>query len=161
MEVVPAKSGRSSTILVEMECVGAPLRRSWPYARGFCYSDRTMIAAHVGQILIVTGLLTIGAIAFFLMPAAMLKLVFGVAETDLATRTIARHWGLLVALVGALLVLAGHHPEVRVPVMVVAATEKLAIATLVLSSTLRQRSLPLMIASSDAVMAILYLIALS
>jgi hypothetical protein len=120
-----------------------------------------MIAAHVGEILTVTGLLTMGAIAFFLMPAAMLKLVFGVAKPDLATRTIARHWGLLVALIGALLVLARYHPEARVPVMVVAATEKLAIATLVLSSTLRQRSMALMIASADAVMAILYLIALS
>ena len=120
-----------------------------------------MIAAHIGEILIVTGLLTMGAVAFVLMPAAMLKLVFGVAEPDVVTQTITRHWGLLLVLIGALLVFARYHPEVRVPVMVVAATEKLALAPLILARPLRRRPLPVMIASADAVMAILYLIALS
>jgi len=120
-----------------------------------------MITAHIGEILIVTGLLTMGAITFCVMPAAMLKLVFGAAEPDLLTQAITRHWGLLLVLVGAMLVFARYRPEVRVPVMVVAATEKLALGAFILAGPLRRRRLPLVIASADAVMAILYLIALS
>ena len=95
------------------------------------------------------------------MPAPMLKLMFGVAEPDTVTRTITRHWGLLLVLVGALLVFARYHPEVRVPVMVVAATEKLAMAALILVGPLPRRPLSAMIASADAIMAILYILALS
>src|SRR5215510_5100958 len=89
-----------------------------------------MIAAHVGAILIATGLLTMGAVALLLMPARMLRLIFAVGEPDVVTRTIARHWGLLVFLVGCLLVFAGYHPDVRVSVMSVAATEKLVLGAL-------------------------------
>jgi hypothetical protein len=59
-----------------------------------------------------------------------------------------------------MLVFARYNPEVRVLVMVVAATEKLGLAALVLAGPLRRRPLPAMIASTDAIMAILYLIAL-
>ena len=120
-----------------------------------------MIAAHIQEILIVTGVLTMSPVIMLLMPAGVLKLVFGVPQPDLVTRTIARHWGLLLLLVGALLVFAGYHSEVRVPVMIVGASEKLVIAALVYASSLRQRALLVMIVSADAVMAILYLIALS
>jgi len=68
---------------------------------------------------------------------------------------VARHWGLLVALIGALLVFAEHHPEVRVPVMVVSAVEKLAIAGLVFGSTLRRRPLVVTVVAGDAAMAVL------
>ena len=37
-----------------------------------------MIADHSSEVLIVTGLLTMGAIAAFLAPANILKLVFGI-----------------------------------------------------------------------------------
>jgi len=120
-----------------------------------------MIAARLGGILIVTGLLTMGAIAFFLIPAAMLKLVFGITESDLVTRSVARHWGLLLVLIGALLVLARFRPEIRVPVMAVAATEKLGLAAIIGAGPLRRRPLPVMMALADVVMATLYLIALS
>jgi hypothetical protein len=76
------------------------------------------------------------------------------------TLLFARHWGLVVALVGALLIYAGYHPELRVPVMAIAATEKLALAGQVLGSSLRRRSLLVIIVAADAVIAILYLIVL-
>ena len=76
-------------------------------------------------------------------------------------RTITRHWGLLVFLVGCLLVFAGYHADVRVPVMLVAATEKLVLAAFVLTSPLRRQPLPVLIVSADTVMALLYVIALS
>src|SRR5262245_57182210 len=112
-----------------------------------------MIATHIGALLIVTGLLTMGAIAFLLLPTTMVKLVFGVTAPDVVTRTIMQHWGLVVCLIGALLVFASYHPVVRVPIMVAAATEKLALGALILASPLRRRWLPVMMGLADAVMA--------
>jgi hypothetical protein len=118
---------------------------------------KEMIAAHITAILMVTGLLTMGVIVVFLMPSLMLRVLFGVPDPDEVTRIVARHWGLLVALIGTLLVVASYHPELQFPVMAVAAAEKLAIAGLVLGSTLRRRPFLLIIAAADALMAILYL----
>ena len=117
-----------------------------------------MIAANINIILIVTGVLTLGAALVFFVPGVVLKTVFGVSAPDDATQLVTRHWGLVVALVGALLVYAGYHPELRVPVMAIAATEKLALGELVLGSSLRRRSLLVIIVAADAVMATLYLI---
>jgi hypothetical protein len=117
-----------------------------------------MIATHITFILLVTGLLTMGALTMFIMPSPMLRLFFGVVSPDEATRIVARHWGLLVTLVGALLVLSAYHPALQVPAMAIAVAEKLAIAGLVLGSSLRRRPLLLTVVAGDAVMAILYLI---
>ena len=119
-----------------------------------------MIADHISEVLIVTGLLTMGAIAAFLLPANILKFVFGSADPDAGNRFVVRHWGLLVFLVGALLVFAGRHPEVRLPVLVVAATEKLVGSWLILTGPLRRRPVALVIVAADSLMAILYLLIL-
>jgi len=116
-----------------------------------------MIADHSSEVLIVTGLLTMGAIAAFLAPANILKLVFGIVDPDAGSRFIVQHWGLLVCLVGALLVFAGRHPEVRVPVLLVAATEKLVGSGLMLTGSLRRRPVVLAIVAADSLMAVLYL----
>jgi hypothetical protein len=116
--------------------------------------------ANINVILVVTGMLTLGAALVFFIPDSVLKIVFGVSAPDDATRLVTRHWGLVVGLVGSLLVYAGYHPEIRVPVMVVAATEKLVLGGLVLGSSLRRRRLLVTIVAADAVMAIFYLIAL-
>ena len=119
-----------------------------------------MLADHVSEILIVTGLLTMGAIAAFLLPANVLKLVFGIDDPDAGIRFVGRHWGLLVFLVGALLVFAGRHPEIRLPVLVVAATEKLVGSWLILAGLLRRRPVALVMVAADSLMAILYLLIL-
>ena len=74
-----------------------------------------MIAAHIELILLLTGLATAGALVLFLAPCSMLKLLFGRAPADALDLLLARHWGLLVGLVGALLILAcSPHPSVVV-----------------------------------------------
>ena len=120
-----------------------------------------MIKAHIREVLIVTGVLTMPGITLFLVPRTMLKLVFGEPVPDQVTTTIARHWGLLLFLIGGLLVFAGYHPELRVPVMIVGAIEKFLIAALVFASRLRARRLLDVLVGADAVMGILYVIALS
>ena len=120
-----------------------------------------MIKTYISEILIVTGVLTMPGITLFLAPKTMLRLAFGAPSPDPVTTTIARHWGLLLFLVGGLLVFAGCHPEVRVPVMIVGTTEKFLIAALVFASPLRARRLLDVIVGADAVMGMLYVIALS
>ena len=87
-------------------------------------------------------------------------LLLGERTASPTTPLVARHWSLLVALVGGLLIYAAYHAEIRVPVMIVAATEKLALGVLVIASPLRTRPITLGVVCADGVMAILYVMAL-
>ena len=97
----------------------------------------TMIGAHIELILIVTGALTAIALLQFIAPASVLRMIYGEAPTDEVGLAVARHWGLLIFLVGALLVYAAFHPSVRVPAMVVAVIEKAALGLGVFGTSLR------------------------
>ena len=99
-----------------------------------------MLAAHIELILLITGLATAGALVLFLAPVTMMKMLFGQAPSDALSLLIARHWGLLVCLVGTLLIYAAYHAEVRVPTLIVAIVEKAA---------LRARRVPLALPSAS------------
>jgi hypothetical protein len=116
-----------------------------------------MLAAHIELILLITGLATAGALMIFLTPVPVMKLVFGQAPSDALSVFIARHWGLLVCLVGALLVYAAYDAEVRAPTLMVAIVEKAALVLGVLISPFRQRPPVLAMALADATMAAVYL----
>ena len=64
-------------------------------------------------------------------------MIFGEAPTDEVSLAVARHWGLLTFLVGALLIYAAFHASVRGPAMVVAVVEKAAIGLGILGTSLR------------------------
>lgn len=83
-----------------------------------------MVTSWIEPILIVTGLATMGAIALFLLPKPGLKLFLGIETTESGILLLARHWGLLIFLVGALLVYSAFALEIRVPVLSVAIIEK-------------------------------------
>ena len=117
-----------------------------------------MLAAHIELILLITGLATAGALALFLAPVTMMNMLFGQAPADALSLLIVRHWGLLVGLVGALLVYAAYHPEIRVPTLIVAIVEKAAFALGMLISPFRRRPSVLVMALADAGMAAVYLI---
>ncbi len=120
-----------------------------------------MLAAQIELILLITGLATAGALVVFLAPVTMMKILFGQAPSDTLSLLIARHWGLLVALVGVLLVYAAYQAEMRVPTLIVAIVEKLAIALALFMSPFRRRPAVLAVALADAGMAAVYLIYLS
>src|SRR2546430_3944379 len=109
-----------------------------------------MLAAQIELILLLTGLATAGALVLFLSPVTMMKMLFGQAPSDALDLLIARHWGLLVCLVGALLVYAAYHAEVRVATLIVASTEKAAFAIGMLASPLRRRPAVFVMAIADA-----------
>jgi hypothetical protein len=112
-------------------------------------------------LLLVTGILTAGAAIGLIFPRQLLAIFLGERTNESTTLLIVRHWSLLIALVGGLLIYAAYHAEIRAPVMIVAATEKLVLGGLVLASPLRTRLLTLGIVGADAVMAILYIIFLT
>ena len=73
----------------------------------------------------------------------------------------ARHWSLLAALVGGLLMYAGYHPEARLPALIIGAAEKLAFGILVIASPLRRRRLTIAVVGADAIMGLLYVLILT
>jgi hypothetical protein len=120
-----------------------------------------MLAAQIEWILLVTGLVTAGALVLFLAPVTMMKMLFGQAPSDALSLLIARHWGLLVCLVGALLIYAAYHAEIRVPTLIVASAEKAVFAIGMLASPWRRRPTVLVMALADAGMAAVYLMYLT
>jgi hypothetical protein len=116
-----------------------------------------MLAAHIELILLITGLATAGGLVVFLAPAVMMRMLFGQAPCDAASVFIVRHWGLLVCLVGALLVYAAYHAEVRAPTLIVAIVEKAAIVLGLSISPLRSRPAVLVMVLADGGMAAVYL----
>src|SRR5215468_12649569 len=115
--------------------------------------SRTMLAAHIQLILLTTGLVTAGLLVVFVAPIPVMKVLFGQAPSDALSLLIVRHWGLLVCLVGALLIYAAYHPEVRVPTLIVAIVEKAALVLGVLISPFRRRPTVLAMALADAGMS--------
>src|SRR6266478_1280956 len=99
-----------------------------------------MLAAPIELTLLITGLATASALGLFLAPVAMMKMLFGQASSDALSLLIARHWGLLVCLVGALLTYAAYHAEIRVPTLIVAIVEKAAFALGIFVSPFRRRT---------------------
>jgi hypothetical protein len=120
-----------------------------------------MLAAHIELILLITGLATAGVLVVFVAPVPVMKVVFGQAPSDALSLFIARHWGLLVSLVGALLIYAAYHAEVRVPTLIVAIGEKTALVLGVLISPFRQRPTVLAMALADAGMSAVYVLYLT
>jgi hypothetical protein len=117
-----------------------------------------MLAGQIELILLISGLATAGAVVVFLAPTTMMKLLFGRVPADALSLLIARHWGLLVGLVGALLVYAAYHAEVRVPALIVAIAEKAAFVLGLLLSPFRSRPAVLVMALADASMTVVFLI---
>jgi hypothetical protein len=85
-----------------------------------------MIGLHIELILIVTGATTAMALAQFIAPASVSRIIYGAAPTEVVGIALVRHWGLLVFLVGVLLIYAAFHPALREPVTIVAAVQKIA-----------------------------------
>jgi len=105
----------------------------------------------------VTGALTAAAIVQFIAPVQVLRVIFGKAPVDAPSLALARHWGLLIFLVGALLIYAAFHPAVRGPAVLLAAIEKIALGVGVLSTALRRHPAATAIAAGDSIIALIYL----
>jgi len=117
-----------------------------------------MIGAHIDIILIVTGALTALALLQFIAPVPMLRMIYGDAPTDEVSLALARHWGLLVFLIGVLLIYAAFHPAVRNPATLLAALEKIALGVGVFGTSLRKHPVAAVIAAGDSLIALVYVL---
>jgi hypothetical protein len=89
-----------------------------------------MIDKHFSKILIVTGLITMAPIVMFFFPRAMLNL-FGLNVGREAGVPFTKHWGLLAFCFGALLVYSAKHVELRRPIVIAAAIEKIGLCVII------------------------------
>lgn len=89
-----------------------------------------MIERHFDKILYVTGVVTITPLLQFFLPTLNLGLS-GLVVGDETGMLFARHWGLMAACFGALLLLAGARPAIRKPIVLAAMVEKLGLVTLI------------------------------
>jgi hypothetical protein len=120
-----------------------------------------MLTNQIESILLITGLATAGAIVLSFAPVRLSKAIFGRPPADALGILIVRHWGLLIALVGALIVYSAYHAEARTPILIVAIAEKAAFALGVSLSPFRRRPAVLVMALADAGMSAVYLLYLS
>jgi hypothetical protein len=86
-----------------------------------------MLAEHFAAVLWVTGAITTTPLLQFLAPRQVLARLYRIELTDEAGLLFARHWGLLAAAFGGLLMFAAAHPAVRPAVVTAALIEKAGI----------------------------------
>ena len=89
-----------------------------------------MIVKHFSKILYVCGAITMLPILLFFIPWPMFSFL-GMSMTANTGILFAKHWGLLAATIGALLIYCGMHPELRRPIVIAAAIEKLGLCVII------------------------------
>ena len=89
-----------------------------------------MIDKHFSKILIITGIITMLPIVMFFFPWAMLS-VLGLDVGREAGVPFTKHWGLLAFCFGALLVYSAKHVELRRPIVIAAAIEKIGLCVII------------------------------
>ncbi|MHA6204684.1 hypothetical protein ACXU4B_09695 [Dyella soli] len=118
-----------------------------------------MIVDHIGIVLLVSGAFTLLPIVIFLLPAHGTRLLFGVDAADGIGGLLTRHWSLLAPSLGALLIYAAWHPELRVPLMLAAGVEKAGLVGLIVASSKEPYAARLRpIAVFDSVIVLVYAI---
>ena len=116
-----------------------------------------MLAASMGWILVVSGVITAGAgLVALLFPHLFLRLGFGVESPISSLVFFVRHWGVLIFAVGALIVYSAYVPTIRGPVLVAAAIEKFAIGFLAFFGPMKPTGAMTAMAIGDGAFAILY-----
>jgi hypothetical protein len=87
-----------------------------------------MLAEHFAAVLWVTGAFTTTPVLQFFAPRQVLARLYRIELADEVGLFWARHWGLLAASIGGLLMFAAAHPEVRTAVVTAALVEKAGLA---------------------------------
>ena len=95
--------------------------------------DTAWIVAGIKWIMLVSGLLTLTMIYAAIAPQAALRSTFGSTLEGPVAEIVVRNWGVLIALVGAMLIHGAFNPPVRRLVLVIAGVSKLAFIGLVLN----------------------------
>jgi len=90
------------------------------------------IVAQMKWIMVVSGALTFSMIYAAIAPQAALQSTFGASLEGPLAEIIVRNWGVLIALVGAMLLYGAYQPTSRPLILTLASAGKLTFITLVL-----------------------------
>ena len=91
-----------------------------------------LIVAQFKWVMLAAGLITMSMISAAVAPRLTFRMMFGDEPTGPLALLLARNWGVLIFLTGALLVWGAFHPEVRPLVLLTAGASKLTFIGLVL-----------------------------
>ncbi len=89
-----------------------------------------MIVKHFTKILYISGIITMLPIVMFFLPWAMFNLL-GISVGREAGVPFTKHWGLMAFCFGALMVYSASHVEIRRPIVIAAAIEKLGMMVII------------------------------
>lgn len=89
-----------------------------------------MLQRHFDKILYVTGVVTLTPLLQYFLPTLNLGLS-GLLVGDDTGMLFARHWGLMAACFGALLIFVAARPNFRKPIVLAALVEKLGLVVLI------------------------------
>ncbi|HTA38682.1 MAG TPA: hypothetical protein VK760_06380 [Candidatus Acidoferrales bacterium] len=118
-----------------------------------------MLASSIGWILVVSGIATAAAgLGAFLATGPLLRMAFGVDRPEPATTFFARHWGLLILAVGALVIYSAYAPSARLPILVAGSVEKAAVVAMIFFGPLKRTLAMTGIAAMDGLFTILYVV---
>jgi hypothetical protein len=90
------------------------------------------IVARIRWIMLVSGALTCTMLYAAVAPGAALRSTFGESLAGPLAEIIVRNWGVLIALVGAMLIGGAYNPAARSLILVIAGVSKLGFMVLVL-----------------------------
>ncbi len=108
--------------------------------------------------LLVSGVATMGAGVQFLAPRLILKLLYELEPSEPTILLLARHWGLLIFLIGGLLVYSAYDTSTRDSVLVVASLEKIVFAGFIFFGHGQKTSVGTFVAAGDTSFVLLYLL---
>lgn len=91
------------------------------------------IASRIKWIMLISGVLTFTMIYAAIAPGSALRSTFGESLDGAVANIVVRNWGVLIALMGAMLIYGAFRPAVRPLVLVVVGTSKIAFIGLVLA----------------------------
>ena len=94
-----------------------------------------LIVDNIKWIMLVSGVLTFSMIFALFAPRAALNATFGEAKAEgAALEIVARNWGALIALIGAMLIYGAFDPPGRPFILIVAGVSKLIFIALILAN---------------------------
>jgi hypothetical protein len=112
----------------------------------------------IAGVMIVSGLLTLTMLYPVIAPVAAVQSMFGEAPSGAMASVIVPNWGVLIALMGALLLFGAFNPSSRRLALVIAGASKVAFIALVLAQGDRYLGGVGAAVAVDAVMVVLFAI---
>jgi hypothetical protein len=115
------------------------------------------ILNNIEPVLIVSGALTFSMALMMVAPRLVSRFIFGEEAQGRVGDLISRSWGEMVAASGLMLIYAGYHAEVRLPILLYSIVGKTGFIVLVLANSDRFRRQRAMLAVvADGVMVALF-----